>query len=333
MIIHNHFPLLNETASYHNETIYINIDGERFIFMDDHQFNEENIMPGTFIMELLIEAAAYKAEVQLSLMEKLHAQEVRNFVIARALSVDRENPAQLEIHPVLKSSEKGLYLLEVTLKCQRINKKGKVLGIRTMASAEVLLSEKKAFSPLFSGTEGEDFTWYDFSSCLKDYYDFFHSSHGPLFQSITGRFALSDSSLIGEYDCGGREKDFIFNQNSVFMTSPLGNDSTLQYGVMLAITEKLKGHLPVGGDSLSFYETHPVSGPCYVYVEKLSIDESLMVCNISSFNSRGEIFMRAENFRLQKAPYSIYNEEVMNKLLTQYRCKKPLFSHGGSIDE
>lgn len=327
------FPLLNNCSTWEsNDSSYLiktRIDEESYIFVNDHQFNEENIMPGTFLLEMLLESAKFTVGKVYNPEKEIYVEEINDFAIERALSVNKGKPMDLEIVPELFVSKDTSYTVYVKILSYRINNNGKVLGKRIIARAIITMTDKPLALEYFPGVKKGNFSYYDFSDNILDYYDFFHSSHGPRFQTITGRFAIADdgSMLLGEYDCKNMPESFIKNQQSRYISEPLGNDTTLQYGVMLAITEGLQGRLPVGGEKIQIFNNHPLSGNCYVYVEKIYMNESIMSCNIVSFNSQGEILMKAENFKLQRAPYSSYDGEVMNTLLEKYSCGKIMELH------
>lgn len=330
------YPMLNNCSIWVNDSnphIKAHITEERFNFVTHHKFNdnylnEKNLMPGTFILELLIEAAKYAVNEMYKPEGDVYINEISDYVIERALIVNKGKPMDLDIIPEITWVNPNEYSVKIKILSNRINSKGKILGTRIIATSVINISNKKLEEQYFIGVKN-NFLYYDFSSKPKDYYDYFHSSHGPLFQTITGRFALSKdrNMLIGEYDCKNMTSGFIVDQQSTFISEPLGNDTTLQYAVMLAIIEGLHGRLPIGGEKIQIFDSHPLSGNCYVFVEKIYMDETIMSCNIVSYDSHGRILLKGENIKLQKVPNRSYDKGNMDILLKKYSCEKMIELH------
>lgn len=330
------YPMLNNCSIWINASepyIKSHISEERFNFVTHHKFNdnylnEKNLMPGTFILELLIESAKYAVCEIYKPEEDIFLNGISDYVIERALIVNKGKPMDLDIIPEITWVNPEVYSVKIKILSNRVNAKGKILGRRVIATSIVNLSNKALKEEYFSGVKN-NFLYYDFSNKPTDYYDYFHSSHGPLFQTITGRFAVSEdrNMLIGEYDCKSMTSGFIVSQQSSFISEPLGNDTTLQYAVMLAIMEGLHGRLPIGGEKIQIFDKHPLAGKCYVFVEKIYMDEIIMNCNIISYDDRGRILMKGENIKLQKVPNRSYDKKNMDSLLRKYSCGKLIELH------
>lgn len=279
----------------------IEIDSSHHIYLKDHIFGTDSFVPATMIMELLFEAAVFYSEYHLNLdVADLRPARLVDFSILRALAMLPGNSlkAQFIYRTVIRNDKEIEFEIEIVSK--RINKLNQVLGTRLNATSHVVLCSNAVEFQEFQIPEAD----YNYYQLPKDrYYKFYFPSLGPLFQSSCAHFAVNSEKtcFIGEYDCSGKEKNFISNQQSTFLTSPLGNDSCLQYAVFFSRYINLIGRLPIGGKQLDFYRRHPLTGKVKVFVELVSIDED-MVCNICSFDSEGIIF-KAKEFVVRKSPY------------------------------
>lgn len=315
-----HFKNHIECFSVEGDTarLDIEIDSSHHVYLKDHIFGTDSFVPATMIMELFFEAAVFYSEYQLNLdVANLRPAQLVDFSILRALAMLPGNSmkAQFIYRKVIKNKNEIEFEIEIVSK--RINKMNQVLGTRLNATSRVVLSYNDVEIQEFLIPQEE----YNYYQLPKDsYYKFYFPSLGPLFQSSCARFAVNSEKtlFIGEYDCSGKEKNFISNQESTFLTSPLGNDSCLQYAVFFSRYINLIGRLPIGGKQLDFCRPHPLTGKVKVFVELVAIDED-MVCNICSFDSNGIIF-KAKEFVVRKSPYhSLMERKEFDDMIN--KCK------------
>jgi hypothetical protein len=298
----------------------INIDSSYHVYLRDHVFGKDSFVPATMIIELLFEAALFYCEYHLKIEVKdLKPAGLADFSILRALAMPPGDSLKIEfIFKQVIQNDREI-LLDIDIISKRVNKANQVLGTRVNVNSTVALSSNITPAPDYKIPAG-NYTYYRIPKSL--FYEYYFPSLGPCFQSSCAQFAVSDnrSCFIGEYDCLGKEKNFILGQDSVFVTSPLGNDSCLQFAVFFSRIINLIGRLPIGGKKLEFYRRHPAEGKVKVVVERITIDDD-MLCNINSFDSDGLIFHAAE-FVVKKSPYhTLMDREkfdtIMNKYITQ----------------
>jgi|GEM_PF-1527198 len=298
----------------------LNIDSSHHVYLKDHVFGNNSFVPATMIIELFFEAALFYSEYHLNLeAENLKPAKLVDFSILRAIAMlpGESLKVRFLFKQVIKKASEIEFDMEII--SQKVNKSNVVLGVRQNATSKVVLSYERAKSPDFYIPE-DHFAYYQLP---KDrFYEYYFPSLGPFFQSSCARFAVNKDKtrFIGEYDCLLKERNFIEGQSSEFLTSPLGNDSCLQYAVFFSRIINLIGRLPIGGKELSFYKKHPSGGRVKVFVECITIDDD-MVSNIYSFDSNGVIF-HAREFIVKKSPYhTLMDREKFDHMLNKYETQ------------
>lgn len=296
----------------------LNVDSCYHVYLKDHIFGNKCFVPATMIIELLFEAALFYCEYYRNLdVKELKPSELIDFSILRELSMKPGESLDIEfLFKKITEKDKSIEF-EIEIVSNRKNRSNLVIGTRLNVTSKVILSTVKSQSPKFI-LPNLDFNYYHVPK--DQYYAKDFPSLGPLFQSSCARFAVSKDKtcFIGEYDCRDKEKSFILGQQTKFVTSPLGNDSCLQYAVFFSRIINLIGRLPIGGKKIQLYKDHPSSGKVKVFVECVSIDDD-MVSNIYSFDSTGIIFY-AENFIVRKSPYhKLAEREVFDEMLRQHQ--------------
>lgn len=295
----------------------LNIDSSHHTYLKDHVFGNNSFVPATMIIELLFEAALFYSEYHLNLdVENLKPAKLVDFSILRAIAMLPGDSLKVQFlfKRVIKKDSEIEFDMEII--SQKVNKANVVLGIRQNTTSKVVLSYERAKSPDFNIPE-DRFTYYQLPKDI--FYEYYFPSLGPLFQSSCARFAVNEGKnrFVGEYDCLGKERSFIQGQSSEFLTSPLGNDSCLQYAVFFSRIINLTGRLPIGGKELRFYKKHPSGGSVKVFVECIAIDDD-MVSNIYSFDSSGVIF-HAREFIVKKSPYhTLMDRDKFDRMLNKY---------------
>lgn len=316
------FRNITENFMVHQETarLKLTFDSNVQIYLKDHVFGIHLFVPATMIMELFFEAALFYTEFRLGYdIEKYQPSQLNDFFIFRSIVMPPGGSAEIELiyKKIIQQNEE--ILLEIDITSQRINKSNILLGNRLNATAQVILSSKSPPSPEFQIPQSH-FKYYRLPK--EKYYAYYFPSLGPLFQSSNAYFAVAHdySHLIGEYDCLNKEFHFIMNQQSSFVTSPLGNDTCLQYAVFFSRIINLIGRLPVGGKKLTFYRKHPSCGKVKVWIECLYIDQDVMVSNMTSFDCLGSIF-NAQEFTVKKSPYhKVMTRQSFDQVLGQHQC-------------
>ncbi|MCC5468458.1 polyketide synthase dehydratase domain-containing protein [Pelosinus baikalensis] len=309
------FSLQGETVS-----LKLNIDSSYHIYLKDHVFGTDCFVPATMIIELLFEAALFYCEYYRKIdVKELKAVELLDFSILRALAMTPGDSLDMEFLFKQITKRDSTIEFKIEIISNRVNKLNAIIGTRLNVTSQVILS---TVSPQPPKLRIPDLAYTYYQVPKDQYYSEDFPSLGPLFQSSCARFAVSEDKtcFIGEYDCLGKEKNFILGQESTFVTSPLGNDSCLQYAVFFSRIINQIGRLPIGGKKLQFYKTHPLSGKVKVFVECVSIDDD-MVSNIYSIDSTGIIFC-ANEFVVRKSPYhKLVEREVFDKMLNKHKTK------------
>lgn len=300
------------------------IDTNRHVYLRDHVFGGNSLVPATMIMELLAESATWFSESR-GLKEHLKLLPVRieDLFIDRALALQPGVP--LEIRILLRSAESVStgYRMKIDIVSKRVAKSGKSIGDRLNASGNVVLSSRATALP---EVELPADNCDHFRISPDKYYPFYFPALGPLFQSGTGNFSVDKgkSFLIGEYNCSDKERDFIRDQTSEFLISPLGCDSCLQYTVFLSRIRTIKGRLPVGCKRFTFFRKHPENEPCNVFTKCLHLDDDIMISDLWALDRNGRIIVAAEGFVVRKDPFHEYtNREEFERLLYQNKMAEP----------
>jgi hypothetical protein len=274
-------------------------------------------------MELFVEAAGWFAEHYLHWdSESCNVVGLENFSIERAIAIKPGSALDICIQLIDADETSCSKSMKVSIVSKRINFYGKTIGKRLNAYCKIL------FSDTLPGTHFVEIPHCKLKYYHLDpqvYYNFYFPSLGPLFQSGTGRFAVSEdiNTLIGEYDCRNSEKFFIEGQESKFIISPLGYDSCLQYTVFLSRILTIKGRLPVSAKKINIIRNHAESGRYRVGVKCLKIDDEIMLADIWLFDDEGIIVMLAEEFAVKRSPFHRYDDkQAFEELLEENRVEE-----------
>lgn len=297
--------------------LVLQIDTRKYhIYLNHHKFGGNCFVPGTMIMEIMIETALWFSENMLN--KKLIPIKLTNIKFDRPLSIPPEEQLVVHIHfidiiPIMNGIN-----INIKITSPRLSATGEVIGNRINASSSVSLRKQRE-TPNNIGVL--DISYNQFTFNKDDYYRIFFPSLSYLFQTCTGKISTNSeqSMLIGEYDCDNKEQEYITNNNIPFYTSPLGNDSCLQYAVFLSRIISGVGRLPIGGDKLVIRERHPKSGPVKVFVKCNSIDDTIMKFDFYSFTGslkNPSIFVIGENFVARKSPFhETFSREFLHTIL------------------
>lgn len=291
----------------------IHIDSEFQNYLKDHVFGGESFVPATMIIELLFEAAFYYCEKTMKMnVAELKPIMLKNFDIQRALKMKPGDSIDADfIYNSVEEKEDGTVLFDIEIASNRLSASKKVVGRRVNVKSKVVIGKNVYPAPDFKIPD-EHYNYYQLNKA--NFYKTYFPSLGKLFQTAHAKFAVNDerTHYIAEYNCDNNEASFIQGQTSHFITSPLGNDSTLQAAVFFSRMINLIGRLPVGGEELYFYRKHPLDSDMHVYVEKVDIDDN-MTCNIYSYDKNGVVFS-AKNFVVGRSPYhKLLDRETFEK--------------------
>lgn len=311
--------VIDKVVSGSSIDLHIRIDTNVHTYLKEHIFDGECFVPATMIMELLMEAAFYYQETILQRdVREIVPDRLEDLQIKRSLRL--KVGSSLEIHIKVDSINTNLDSpMNLIIYSNRFNSKGEVLGVRENVSARVYVKAKKEEVIPFHLPYFEQVVYQlDFN----DTYQTMFPSLGEHFQTCTGKIILDHGKkyFIGEYVLHDKEMSCVINQQTEFLTSPLGNDACLQLAVLFSRSLNLIGRLPIGGELIEFHRKDK-RGKVKVFVECLEIDDD-MKCNITSFDEEG-ILVRMKNFVVRKSPYhSIMKREELDKWLRQYQINE-----------
>lgn len=322
----NKLPLLEDSVIRKQEgeisSLEMKIDPKKYVYLYDHKFGGDCFVPATAIIEIFSEAALWFAN-ELKGIDGLQVTGVEKLFIERAIAINPEKTLTINIscnEIEINDAECATLAMEIT--SPRENKKGKIVGSRRNGYATVVLGKRKPSNTPLSIPEKE-FNSYNFDQSV--YYDYYYPSHGPLFQSLTGKFMISDDKeyIVGQYDCAEQESRFVKDKETKFVLSPLGYDSCLQYAVYLSRVKDLFGRLPIAADSIVVHREHPVNGICTVIVKCLHIDDDIMDCDFKTYNTENELILSAKKFRVKRAFFHKYGRSEFDEPLNKNKVESP----------
>lgn len=317
------YPLL-ETAEIVTEDDRISlvqtIEPKKYHYLFDHKFGGKLFMPATGIMEYFGEAASFWVNYQMQ--KNYTVRELLNLNIERAIAIDPDSNLAVELKYVSTEISDSQVSVSMEIYSKRINSKNIVVGTRLNASCSVIMTAKGYGEfPATAKYQEPNTQWDCYKFPTDKYYGFYYPSHGPLFQSLTGRFKVSKDRtyIVGEYNCLNKQSEYVVGNKSPFLLSPLGYDSCLQYEVYLSRIRDLFGRLPISCPRVIVHCNHPTNEPCKVIVECVKIDDEIMDGNIQCFTQNGSLIMEAKVFRVQKAFFHKYTRELFDQPLLDHQ--------------
>lgn len=239
------------------------IDPQTQVFLQDHVFSGQCLVPAAISAELCIEAALHFAKVT-----PFHGAEskqtqvtLKQFKINRPVSLDIDQ--QLRLYVVVTRLPDHAY--QITLRRHLYHSSGKLLRQHVLvASAIVAFDARHRCAPvpvqLTATPCNTEANAFDFGQ--QPYYAVLNPSHGTLFQSLTGRFTLAHNKqwLRSEFNLSDKEQHFCDQFNLPFACSPLAIDSVLQACVLSCVQIESEQHatffskLPIGLEEVHFYQ-------------------------------------------------------------------------------
>ncbi|ACL75241.1 polyketide synthase dehydratase domain-containing protein [Ruminiclostridium cellulolyticum] len=281
-------------------SLSICIDTVKHQYLCDHVFGGMCFIPATMIMELLMEAALWYTREILK-KDDFFPVGLDDINIERALTVAKGEAIQAVINFQKVVDTNGEIAVYFIINSERKSATGEKVGTRINTTAKVILAKEYPATPSV-----------DYSDAFTERYnipqDVFYREYFPslgfLFNSCIGKIAFDREQRIfcGVYNCNSKEKEFIKNDTSAFLSSPLGNDSCLQYAVFFSRILALKGRLPIGGRELRMFKKHPVNGEVKVFIKCIHLDDDIMIFDFYSFDETSLIALGKE-FKVKKSPY------------------------------
>ena len=275
------------------------IDTNKHLYLNNHIFGGKCFVPATVIMELLMEAALWYTRKVLN-KNVFFPIGLIDFNIERALAIAQGHSMEAIIDFQSVAEIDGQLVISLNIHSERRSTTGEKVGVRVNTTVKVLLADNY---PLGRNIEIPRFFKEQFSIPQDVYYSYYFSL-GYLFNSCTGKIAFDkeEKVFLGVYDCLGKEAQFIKDNNSPFLSSPLGNDSCLQYAVFFSRILFLKSRLPIGGKEFLMLKKHPLTGPVRVLIKCLHIDDDVMVFDFDSFDDKS-LIASGKEFKVKKSPY------------------------------
>lgn len=279
------------------------IDTKRHRYLNDHVFGGMCLVPATMIMELLMEAALWYTR-RLPGKEQYFPVGLHDINIERALAVAPGGSLEALIDLQSHTEASGQLTVSLRIHSERKSASGERVGSRVNTTAQVLLAEAYPTAPAVEA-RGIDYYRQKYSIPQSVYYSYYFLALGPLFHSCTGNIAFDKEKreFMGVYNCAGKEAHFIEGNEAPFLSSPLGNDSCLQYAVFFSRILAITGRLPIGGKQFTQFRKHPLEGEVTVYIKCLHIDEEIMLFDFHSFNDKSELIAAGKEFKVKKSPY------------------------------
>lgn len=319
MITAHELPLLaGAKVSYDSTSIaqlQLNLDHQQALFASHHSFSMGDIIPATVLLEYLLEAASWLLGHHFG-QQQSYPLAVSQFNIERGLVLEPGKTTELELSIEKMAINSVKSSLKVSLLSQRINRQGKRLGKKRHASAQVTFDFRLKPSVQLPYFEGEI---QQYKACKDFLYDRIITTHGPLFQSLTGEFVLSGNrrELLGEYHCQHKERDWLASGNDHFIVSPLGLDSCLQLICFSGILHDGKPRLPMKIQALQVFRRHPTHSRCRAHIHLTHADEQEVSCQIAVFDSNNQVVLEAQGVMMRHHLGQQFDAQVIEKWLTR----------------
>ncbi|RJG50435.1 polyketide synthase dehydratase domain-containing protein [Motilimonas pumila] len=319
MIAAHELPLLaGAKVSYDCNNIaqlQLNLDHQQALFASHHSFTMGDIIPATVLLEYLLEAAAWLLGHHFG-QQQCYPLAVSQFIIERGLVLTPGKTTELEIHIEKIAINSVKSSLKVSLLSQRINRQGKCLGKKRHASAQISFDFRLKPSVQLPYFDGEI---QQYKACKDFLYDRIITTHGPLFQSLTGEFVLSENrqELLGEYHCQHKEKGWLASGNDHFIMSPLGLDSCLQLICFSAILHDGKPRLPMKIQALQVFRQHPSHSFCRVHIHLQRADEAEIICKMAVFDSNNQVILEAQGVMMRHHMGQQFDAEIIEQWLAR----------------
>lgn len=194
--------------------------------MADHFFADKCLVPAAMTNEMFVQAAA-----ELAQLDDCFPIAIDHFRVDRALSFAIGQQQSVKLH----CEQVAPLCFKLKLTTDLYNKAGKLTrsGV-TVACAEIRLQASlPADLPAVPMATALD----HYAMPASAYYQHINHTHGPLFQTMTGRFALDpkQACITSYFNIARHEAHFSSQPDLGFICSPLAIDSVLQTAVLNCI--------------------------------------------------------------------------------------------------
>ncbi|MEH0021906.1 MAG: hypothetical protein V6Z89_19785 [Desulfobacter sp.] len=285
-------PVLDDTAyeitqEDGSKALEIIIKDTKHAYLEHHVLLGDGLVPASFVMEFFMECGTWfiRNDPKFSGMQ-LHLTALENFLVERGTILKFGGQTTIQVVCTEVEACGSDIKLKMEILAPRINKKGKVLGVKRNAIGTAVFSEVKPEAPLFTDLvpQEPEYTFYRFPP-LNDL-EFFEGPDalflGRLFQTRVGETAIAktdQNTSMHFFDCNGMDAEAM-PEDVAFVVSPIGYDAIIQAGVLFALLKQAHMGLPNHADAVKIYAPLPPSGSFKVFTQFVSGDNDLFICNL-----------------------------------------------------
>ena len=293
----------------------VTIDPNKMVALKHHVFNRLCLFPFAYTTELLVQTAAHCADVDNPF--PLYIEEVEQL---RGIAIPFGQTQSLSVDCFRNSAGK----FELSLTMDLTNKNGKVIRKDCVVATATIdvqsqhvsahhSEKRKALNPL--------------KLPQSLYYQTFHPTHGPLFQTITGDIYLDDKleGIAGKFNLAQLENWQSIQPGLRFWLSPLAFDSVLQLSVLNCIqiesTTKSQFHakLPVRMEDAYFPEPFSADTDYTMRGFVNHIDDKDQQSRFCVTKENGEHVALLSSVTLRRAPHKHFEARNLLEDFKQYR--------------
>jgi len=245
----------------------LHFDTVQMPFLKDHFFSGVCLVPAAIMIDVSVTA------FNMWLPNKqLYPLNMREFKVFRALKIEMGSSSKVTVELKELASQ-----LLVKIKMDKLNSAGNVIrrGV-TIASVAFNLGNDINETPRV--TSKEELNQLEFEK--DNLYGYFIRTHGPLFQTLQNKMALSSekTKVLTTFNIKKKENDFGTKGPSPFACSPLGVDSLLQTAVLFSVVAS-------PGDSECFFTKLPVEIYGLQMKEPIQMDKNYSIsCSFDDWN-------------------------------------------------
>ncbi|MFO6423452.1 polyketide synthase dehydratase domain-containing protein [Motilimonas sp. KMU-193] len=304
-------------------------------YLRDHIFSGQCLVPAAisaeFMSQVAMMALALKPQdkIQLTLVD---------FAIRRPLAFAPNESLTVFAHAVIVPPAADARLnsqtIAVRLTRHYYDANGKCLrqGV-LVATASVNISMTQTAPHQLGYSDGLDHNWDHYRFSQAHYYQLFNPTHGALFQSLTGRFALSPDnlSLISEFNLQTTEAAYANpskQQTFAFALGPLALDSVLQACVLCCVqiesqlSEQFFSKLPVGLSQVVVFTPWRKNANYRTLVRSLTLDDTTQTLRAWVFDEQQQLVAYIGQIKLHRAPNEQRQACHLEQHYQQYRCEQ-----------
>lgn len=291
---------------------------EQQYYLRDHIFSGQCLVPAAISAEFMTQVAIMALDLEPS--DGAHVELV-DFNIRRPLAFSpNENLTVLAHAQLIDTSNRtekfkpSTQEVKVELKRNYYDADGKCLRqgvLVATALINITLAENLPLPEYYPAVIDQGWEHYQFSQ--EHYYQLLNPTHGRLFQSLTGRFALSpdNSSLISEFNLKTTEADYsdtLPSEEFTFALGPLALDSVLQACVLCCVqiesqlNEQFFSKLPVGLHQMKLFQPWRKNENYRTLVHSLEVDDTTQTLRAWVFDQAEQLVAYIHKIKLHRAP-------------------------------